>query len=124
MQMDLEQKIQHLLNKNHAEIDADSFLTNLHKTRETRLQNRQRLTYGVSSLVVVLLVGLLSITQLNNNAIDTNYNSYYSSGELTEEMMEEYYNDLMIYLADQSDDVWSTMEFYYEINSESNFVKE
>ena len=122
--MDLEQKIQHLFKEDNSEIDADQFLTNLHNTRETRLRNKQRLTYGVSSFIVILLIGFVSITQLNTNSIDMNYDYYYSSGEMTEEMIEEYYNDLMIYLADQSDDIWSTMELYYEVNSESISMEE
>lgn len=122
--MDIEQKIQHVFNEDHAEIDADKFLTNLHNTRETKLRNKQRLTYGVSSFIVILLVGFISITQLNTNSIDVNYDYYYTSGEMTEEMLEEYYDDLMIYLADQSDDIWSTMELYYEVNNESIDIEE
>ena len=51
--MDLERNIQNLFDGQPSEIDAENFLTKLHKTRETRLRNKQRLTYSVSSLVVV-----------------------------------------------------------------------
>jgi len=117
--MDLERNIQNLFDDQPSEIDADNFLTKLHKTRETRLRNKQRITYGVSSLVVVMLVGIISITQLSNNSMPANYNYYLSSGEMSEDMQDQYYDELMIYLADQSDDVWSAMELYYEISNEN-----
>jgi hypothetical protein len=74
--------------------------------------------------VVVLLVGILSFSQLSNGSIDMELDYYLSSDEISEEMVEEYYNELMIYLADQSDDVWSTMELYYEINNENIITEE
>lgn len=117
--MDLEKNIQNLFDDQPSEIDADNFLTKLHKTRETRLRNKQRLTYGVSTLAVVLLIGLISITQLTTNSLETNYDYHLSNGELSEEMQVQYYDELMIYLADQSDDVWSAIELYYEISNEN-----
>ena len=68
--------------------------------------------------MVVLLVGILSFTQLTNGSTDIELDYYFSSDEMSDEMTEEYYEELMIYLADQSDDVWSAMEFYYEVNNE------
>jgi len=117
--MDLENKIQNLFNNQKKNIDADQFLIKLHHTREIRLRNKQRLSYGISTLAVVLIVGIISITQLKNSSTDANYEYYYSLEEMSEEMVDEYYDDLMIYLADQSNDVWSTMELYYEISDEN-----
>lgn len=122
--MNIEDKIQKLFTDENSSIDADRFLDNLHKTREKKMQNRQRLSYGISSLVVILLVGIVSITQLNNNSIDMPLEQYYSTEEMSDEMIEEYYNDLMIYLADQSDDIWSTMDLYYEVNNENISTEE
>ena len=122
--MDLEQKIQQLYTDQKTEIDADGFIKNLHQTREIRNRNKQRLTYGISSLMVVLLVGIISITQLETNNINTSFDYYFSTEVMNEEMMDEYYNDLMIYLADQSDDLWSTMELYYAMNSENVNIEE
>lgn len=122
--MNIEDKIQNLFTDENSSIDADRFLDNLHKTREKKMQNRQRLSYGISSLVVILLVGIVSITQLNNNSIDMPLEQYYSTEEMSDEMIEEYYNDLMIYLADQSDDIWSTMDLYYEVNNENISTEE
>lgn len=121
--MELEQKIQNLFTDHDADIDADTFITNLHQTREFRMRNKQRLTYGVSSLIVVLLVGVISITQLETNRLNPTFDYYYTTEEMSADVIDEYYDDLMIYLADQSDDIWSTMELYYEINYE-NFSSE
>lgn len=117
--MDLEQNIQKLFDDQSSEIDADNFLAKLHKTREIRLRNKQRLAYGVSTLVVVMLVGIISITQFSTKSTPVNYDYYLTSGEMSEEMVDQYYDELMIYLADLSDDVWSTMELYYEISNEN-----
>ena len=117
--MNIEDKIQNLFTDENSSIDADKFMDNLHKTRERKLQNKQRLSYGISSLIVILLVGILSITQLSNNSLYMQLEQYYLTEEMSDEMIEEYYNDLMIYLADQSDDIWSTMELYYEVNNEN-----
>ena len=122
--MNIEDKIQNLFTDENSSIDADKFMDNLHKTRERKLQNRQRLSYGISSLVVIILVGIVSITQLSNNSLDMQMEQYYSNEEMNDEMIEEYYNDLMIYLADQSEDIWSTMELYYEVNSENISTEE
>ena len=122
--MDLEEKIQHLFTDQKSEIDADGFIKNLHHTREVKMRNKQRLAYGVLSLMVVLLVGIISITQLSTNTLNTNYDYYFSTNDISEEMIDEYYDDLMIYLADQSDDIWSTMELYYAVNSENVNIEE
>ena len=111
-----EKKIQNLISSDSSSIDADVFLNKLHRTRENKLQNQNRLKYGISSLVIVFLVGVLSISQLNNS-VDTQYNQYFTDSEMTEEMIDEYYDELMVYLVDETDDIWSTMEFFYEIDN-------
>lgn len=113
--MNIEKQIQSMFSDDSSTIDADNFLDKLHSKRESRIRNQQRLSYGVSSFVVVLLVGILAITQLNNNAVDI---QYYVDASITEEMMEEYYDELAVYLVEQSDDIWATMEFFYEVNNQ------
>ncbi len=115
--MNIEKQIQNLFFDDHSTIDAGNFLDKLHATRESRIRNQQRVSYGISSLVVVLLVGILAITQLDNNASDIQYNQYFADVNITEEMMEEYYDEIAIYLVEQSDDIWTTMEFFYDVNN-------
>ena len=115
--MNIEKQIQNLFAEEHADINPDRFLDRLHSTRDRRVRNQQRLSYSISSFVVVLLVGLLSITQLNDNASDIQYNQYYADADISEEMMEEYYDEISLYLVEQSDDIWSTMEFFYDVNN-------
>ena len=67
--MNIEDKIKNLFTDEKSSINADNFMDNLHKIRERKLQNKQRLSYGISSLVVILLVGIVSITQLNNKQV-------------------------------------------------------
>ncbi len=117
--MNIEKQIQNMFSDDSSTIEADNFLDKLHATRERKIRNQQRFSYGLSSLVVVLLVGILAITQLNNNASDLQYNQYFADVDITEEMMEEYYDELAVYLLEQSDDIWATMEFFYDVNNES-----
>jgi len=117
--MNIEKQIQNLFTQDQNHLDADNFLDKLHSARENKLRKQQRFAYGISAMAVILIVGIFAFTQLRNNASDIQYNQYYADAELSEDMIDEYYDDLMIYLAYQSEDIWSTMEFYYEVNSEN-----
>jgi len=115
--MNIDEKIHKMFSHEETSLDAENFLENLHSTRKKRARRTQRLTYGVSSLVLLLLVGVLSISQLKTNGSDF---PIYSSIEVTDEELEEYYDDLMVYLVEESDDVWSAMEFFYENEDETD----
>lgn len=117
--MNIEKQIQNLFSEDQNHIEADNFLDKLHRKYENKIRKQQRFTYGISAMAVILIVGIFAFTQLRNDASDVQYNQYYADAELSEDMIEEYYDDLMIYLADQSEDIWSTMEFYYEVNSKN-----
>jgi len=114
--MNIEKQIQNLFSEEHADINPDSFLDKLHNTREKRFRNQQRFVYGISMSVIVLLVGVLAFNQLSNNASSVQYEEYFISENITEEMAEEYYDELAVYLVENSDDIWSTMEFFYDAN--------
>jgi hypothetical protein len=109
--MKIEKQLQNMFSDETTSPDADNFLDKLHSTRTQRARRTQRLTYSISALVVVLLVGALTLTQLNNNSFE---NQYYTDIEMTDEMFDE----MMVYLVEESDDIWSTMEFFYEIENE------
>jgi len=113
--MKIEKQIQNMFSDETTSPNADNFLDKLHSARKQRSRRSQKLTYGVSALVVVLLAGALTITQLNN---DNYENQYYTDIEMTDEMIDEYYDEMMVYLVEESDDIWSTMEFFYEIENE------
>jgi len=115
--MNIEDKIQNLITKENTPIDADNFLDKLHNRREQKLRNRQRWTLGVSALIVVLLVGALSISQLWQSNYKINNVEYLLEAEMSDEMLNEYYEELMVYLVSESDDIWSTIEFFYEIEN-------
>ena len=113
--MKIEKQIQNMFSDETTSPNADNFLDKLHSTRKQRARRSKRLTYGASALVITLFVGVLAVTQLNND----NYgNQYYTDIEMTDEMFDEYYDEMMVYLVEESDDIWSTMEFFYEIENE------
>ena len=114
--MNIEKQIQNLFSEEHADINPDSFLDRLHNTRERNIRNQQRLSYGISMSVIVLLVGVLAFTQLSNNASSIQYEEYIISENISDEMAEEYYDELAIYLVENSDDIWATVEFFYDAN--------
>ena len=113
--MNIEDKIKKMVSNEDSSLNTEIFLDNLHSTRAKRTRRTKRITYGVSSLVVVLLVSVLSISQLRTNEKNT---VLYSGLEVTDEELEEYYDDMMVYLVEESDDVWSAMEFFYENEDE------
>ena len=114
--MNIEKQIQNLFSEEHADINPDSFLDRLHNTRERNIRNQQRLSYGISMSVIVLLVCVLAFTQLSNNASSIQYEEYIISENISDEMAEEYYDELAIYLVENSDDIWATVEFFYDAN--------
>ena len=114
--MNIEKKIQNIFTEEYADINPNSFLDRLHNTREKRIRNQQRLSYGISMSVIILLVGALAFTQLSNNASSIQYEDYITSENISDEMAEEYYDELTVYLVENSDDIWSTMEFFYDTN--------
>ncbi|MFC1565333.1 hypothetical protein ACFL4B_00070 [Candidatus Neomarinimicrobiota bacterium] len=118
--MNIEKQIQNLFSEETTVINADHFLDRLHTTREKRIRNQHRLSYGISMSVIVLLVGILAFTQLSNNASSVQYEEYLISENITEEMAEEYYDELAVYLVENSDDIWATMEFFYDANYQTN----
>jgi len=61
-------------------------------------------------------VGALAFTQLSNNASSIQYENYIISENISDDMAEEYYDELAVYLVENSDDIWSTMEFFYDVN--------
>ncbi len=119
IKLDIEKQIQNLIVEDQLHLDSDKFLDRLYKTQARKVRNQQRLTYSISSLVVVLLIGVLSITQLNNNETALQYGQYFTEIEMSDEMMDEYYDELIVYLVDESDDIWSTLEFFYEIDNQT-----
>jgi len=118
--MNIENQIQNLISEEHAVIDPDSFLDRLHSTRQIRNRNRQRLSYGISMSIIVLLVGVIAFTQLSNTASSVQFEEYLISANITDDMAEEYYDELAVYLVESSDDIWSTMEFFYDTNYQTN----
>jgi len=117
--MNIEKQIQNLFSKDQNHIDADNFLDKLYMVRENKIRKQQRFAYGISSMAVILIVGIFAFIQLKNDTSEIQNNQYYADAEFSEDMIDEYYDDLMIYLTDQSEDIWSTMEFYYEVNNEN-----
>ncbi len=114
--MNIENQIQNLFSEEPTSLNADRFLEKLHSKREKRIRYQQRLSYGITMSVIVLLVGVIAFTQLSNNASSIQYDEYLISENITEEMAEEYYDELAIYLIENSDDIWTTMEFFYDTN--------
>ncbi|MBU0529357.1 hypothetical protein KKF86_06330 [bacterium] len=114
--MNIEKQIQNLFSEDQNHINVDNFLDKLHKTHENKIRKQQRFAYGISAMAVILIVGIFTFTQLTNDASDIQYEEYLLSEDITEEMAEEYYDELAVYLVENSDDIWSTMEFFYDTN--------
>jgi hypothetical protein len=98
-----------------SEIDADAFIKNLHKTRIKKAAQFQRIKTGIVSSVFLIIVGLFTIFQLDENApgIHEYQQELFQLG-ITEEYEEEFNNYLAYYLVDESEDIWTTLSFLYD----------
>jgi hypothetical protein len=98
-----------------SEIDADAFVKNLHKTRIKKAAQFQRIKTGIVSSVFLIIVGLFTIFQLDENAPGNHeYQQELFQLGITEEYEEEFNNYLAYYLVDESEDIWTTLLFLYD----------
>jgi len=117
--MDFEDQIKSIIRAGESIPDQDQFISRLHQRRRQEILNRHRLFSGVSALALVVMVMLLAISQLNNQPGYPPEKEYYS--EMTEPdsaQIAEFLDEAALYLLDQSDDIWSTLEFLTEIQYE------
>ncbi len=113
--MKIETDIKKILHHN-SEIDTDEFLQRFHSYRADRYHKRSRTISGLAALVVLIFLSTITIEQIST---PSNFNQTESmNNRYTTELTEDVYSELAYYLLDESDDVWETVAFLYDIDYE------
>ena len=113
--MNFESKLKKIFEPVNVEIQADSFLDNLHQVRKLQEIRLQRLKSGIITSTFVLILGIITLLKLNDNAAGLQkYNYELFQLGMTEESQAEFNNEMAFYLVNDSDDIWSTLSFFYE----------
>ena len=98
-----------------SEINAESFLDNFHQMRKRKEMQIKRIKSGILSSAFVLILSVFTVYQLDNSAsVLQKYNYELSQLGITEESQNEFDEEMALYLVNDSDDIWSTISFFYE----------
>jgi len=113
--MNFESKLKKIFEPVNVEIQADSFLDNLHQVRNRQEIRLQRLKSGIITSTFVLILGIITLLKLDDNAAGLQkYNYELFQLGMTEESQAEFNDEMAFYLVNDSDDIWSTLSFFYE----------
>ena len=115
--MNIEKQFQGIAKSQFSVLDGDTFLEKLHCERQKRHQRKMGFIHGLTSAVIVVVLGMITSSQLTDDPM-----VYASTDLIPVETMdaetEEFVYDLAVYLVDNSDDIWETLAFLDEIDFE------
>ena len=115
--MNLEKQFKSIAKSQFSAPDGDAFLEKLHGERQQRQQRKMGFIHGLTSAVIVVVLGMITSSQLTDDPM-----IYASTDLIPVETMdaetEEFVYDLAVYLVDNSDDIWETLAFLDEIDFE------
>ena len=115
--MNLEKQFESIAKSQFSVPDGDTFLEKLHGERQKRQQRKMGFIHGLTSAVIVVVLGMITSSQLTDDPM-----VYASTDLIPVETMdaetEEFVYDLAVYLVDNSDDIWETLAFLDEIDFE------
>ena len=118
--MNFESKLKKIFEPVNVEIQADSFLDNLHQVRNRQEIRLQRLKSGIITSTFVLILGIITLLKLDDDAAGLQkYNYELFQLGMTEESQAEFNDEMAFYLVNDSDDIWSTLSFFYESDYQS-----
>lgn len=97
--------------------EADRFLDTLHYRRQRRAQQRQRLTTGFAALMLIVALGIGLFDRLDPRAPLIQYDYLVASQYgITPEEEQQFISDAALYLLEESDDLYSTLAFFENID--------
>ncbi|MFC1550489.1 hypothetical protein ACFL46_04280 [Candidatus Neomarinimicrobiota bacterium] len=113
--MNFESQLKNMFSDAGSEINAESFLDNFHQMRKRKEMQIKRIKSGILSSAFVLILSVFTVYQLDNSAsVLQKYNYELSQLGITEESQNEFDEEMALYLVNDSDDIWSTISFFYE----------
>ena len=115
--MNIEKQFESIAKSQFSAPDGDAFLEKLHGERQQRQQRKMGFIHGLTSAVIVVVLGMITSSQLTDDPT-----IYASTDLIPVETMdaetEEFVYDLAVYLVDNTDDIWETLAFLDEIEFE------
>ena len=110
--MNFESRLTKLIVSNHTVTDSDDFIERLHTRRRKSALQRQQRKAGIMAFALVALVTIFSQLQINStaNRLALLEENYLSPDYLA--TTEQFVDEAAMFLLNQSDDIWATLEFF------------
>jgi len=123
--MNYESRLTEITAGNHTIPDSDDFIERLHTRRKKAAVQQQQRKSGVMALALVVLVTIFSQLQINSTTSRLTFleENYVSAEDFA--ISEQFMDETALFLLNQSDDIWATLEFFDDIDYNfSQFEKE
>ncbi|MFQ6605804.1 MAG: hypothetical protein ACE5D8_09670 [Fidelibacterota bacterium] len=115
--MNVESTLKYMLHHREDQIDSDVLLQRFHSLRAERYRRRSQRVTGIAALLLLGLVSILTLQQISSAPFDSGL-TVESTDVYEEELTEDVYLEFASYLVDESEDLWETVEFLYDIDYE------
>ena len=131
--MNFESKIRQIISGSDKTIDKEQFINNLTEARFKHKLKRSQAFSGILAICLIIIVGLTSYFELDQEAIQSGRNYYFSDRNISYSNFDEnnYNNDyllddLAIYIIEEEDDIWTAFSFLDEIEFDNfiNYIEE
>jgi hypothetical protein len=116
--MDFETRLKRSLAVQDETIDEERFLLRLESRRREAAERKERLISGVSAVLLLLFVGYGVISQLDPGGLDDWYTDISETQWVDPAVEAQFIDDLAYYLVEESEDIWSTLEFLETVEYE------
>ena len=126
--MNFESKIRQTISDSAKIIDKEQFINNLTEVRYNQELKRSQAISGILAVCLIIIVGAGSYFELDQDAIYSGGNYYFSDSNISNSDFDEYnlnndyyIDDLAIYIIEEEDDIWTAFSFLDEIEYD-NFI--
>ena len=126
--MNFESKIRQTISDSDKTIDKEKFINNLTEARYKQKLKRSQAISGIIAICLIIIVGIASYFELDQGAIYSGGNFYFSDSNISNSDFDEYnlnndyfIDDLAIYIIEEEDDIWTAFSFLDEIEYD-NFI--
>ena len=126
--MNFESKIRQTISDSDRTVDKEKFINNLTEARYKQKLKRSQAISGILAICLIIIVGIASYFELDQGAIYSGGNFYFSDSNISNSEFDEYnlnndyyIDDLAIYIIEEEDDIWTAFSFLDEIEYD-NFI--
>ena len=126
--MNFESKIRQTISDSDRTVDKEKFINNLTEARYKQKLKRSQAISGIIAICLIIIVGIASYFELDQGAIYSGGNFYFSDSNISNSDFDEYnlnndyyIDDLAIYIIEEEDDIWIAFSFLDEIEYD-NFI--